>query len=150
MGDTWPDGLPDEAYSRVTRDLASVTADFAAYLDDLPDRLTTRYRCRVRPLTRHERERVVRDLSDAAEGYAVEPDDPDCATVLVARVQEHDGATYAVLAFGVAASALIPDCLCDACDSDSAELIEQAEGFLEAALTGFREHRGPPRSTMPD
>lgn len=78
MGDTWPDGLPDEAYSRVTRDLASVTADFAAYLDDLPDRLTTRYRCRVRPLTRHERERVVRDLSDAAEGYAVEPDDPDC------------------------------------------------------------------------
>ncbi len=135
---TWgPEGPPDEAYSRVTRDLAAVTAEYDAWLDALPSRLVADYRCHVRPTTPAEEAR----LGPVVSAYAVEPDDAACATLLVGRFAagEH-GETLAVLAFGEDRAQVI-DCLCDACDTDSAGLIEEGEQFLAAVLGGVREYR---------
>lgn len=144
MGSRWGDGdPPEEAYSRVTRDLAAVTARYARWLDDLPARLTDGYACEVRELTATERARLER-MMRVEHGYAVQPEDPAAATVLVGRWTSEGGAG-ATLAFGIAAMELVPDCFCDACDVESDELVEQAEDFLGNALGGCTEFRRPHR-----
>ena len=51
MADSWgDDGPPDDAYGRLSRDLAAVTADYAAYLEHLPTRLAAEYVCEVRAM----------------------------------------------------------------------------------------------------
>lgn len=143
MPDTWGDeGPPPEAYSRVTRDLAAVTAGFARYLDELPGELTARYVCRTRDLSEDERQRLRGRGADLDDGWAVEPSDPDSATLLVGRTSFEGGAS-AVLGFGVAALALVPDCFCDACDEDSESLVAETEGFVRAAVDGCVEFRRP-------
>lgn len=146
MGDTWGnEGPPEEAYSRVTRDLAVITAGFAEHLDELPARLLASYDCAVRDLTDDEVGRLSEHQSGFVEMYAVEPSDPDCATLLVGR-QVYEGGTAATLAFGVAAVEAFPDCFCDACDEDSESLVEQLERFLGAATGGCHEFRRRYRS----
>jgi hypothetical protein len=149
MGDRWGEsGPPDEAYSRVTRDLAVVTAEYGRYLDDLPGRLEWCYRCRTRALEEPERRRLdgVRSLlsREGSSSYAVAPEGPDRATLLVVR-SAFEGGAAALFALGVVSSELVPDCFCDACDPDSESLIEQAEGFIQVAIGGCvefrREHR---------
>lgn len=144
MADSWGRaGPPKEAYSRVSRHLAEVTAGFGAYLDGLPPSLLARFDCRVREVTSAEAERLGIDGSVEA-AYAVEPSSPESSTLLVGRATE-DGAVTATLAFGLAQTTLLPDCLCDACDEDSESLVEQAEEFVAAAVQGCREFRGPYR-----
>jgi hypothetical protein len=59
VAEIWgPDGPPEEAYSRVTRDLAVVTAAFAEFLEELPGRLTAEYDCVVRDPDQGEVERL--------------------------------------------------------------------------------------------
>ena len=59
MADSWgPDGTPEEAYSRLTRDLAAVSAGFADYLEELPGRLASAYDCVAREPDRRERSRL--------------------------------------------------------------------------------------------
>ncbi|WP_028645295.1 DUF6226 family protein [Nocardioides sp. URHA0020] len=150
MAARWgPDGPPEEAYSRVTRDLAQVTAGFAAYLDELPGRLTAEFACRSRPLTDAERDRLTLVAGGPGEaGYAVEPADPGCATLLVAR-SVHDGGTALTIGFGRAAVASMPSCFCDACDEESVGLIEQAQDYVDVVTGGSREFRRRHRPRHP-
>ena len=125
MGDRWgPEGPPDEAYSRVSRDLEAVTAAFAAHLDRLRDKLLARFECRVRPATAAELERLGHATHDREEvdAYAVEPADPGSATLLVDRYV-WEGGTSVSLAAGRSAASGAPGCFCDACDEDSDEMI---------------------------
>ena len=147
MGDRWGEnGPPDEAYSRVTRDLAVVTARFSAYLDELPARLEDTYRCRVR--VPHEREvQRLRDVhpgvyADYSTAYAVEPEGRDRATLLVHR-STFEGGASALLALGRVTTADVPDCFCDACDEDSESMIEGAESFVGVLTGGCVEFRRP-------
>ena len=141
MADRWgPDGPPEAAYSRVTRDLAQVTAAFSSYLDALPGALTAAYDCRLRPLTTEEAERVARRVTPVAETYAVEPADPGSATVLVAR-WTHEGGAGATIGFGRAAVEPVPGCFCDACDEESDGLVEQVQRLVDAATAGVTEFR---------
>jgi hypothetical protein len=140
MGDTWGvEGPPDEAYSRVTRDLAEVTGEFGRYLDVLPSRLTSLLVCKVRDWTVAEAERMAEGSLLFSEAYAVEPGDSAGATLLVGR-GFGDG-HWAKLAFGFGSEVGLPTCGCDACDEDSDDLIEEAEVFIRAATGGCREFR---------
>ena len=146
MADTWGDeGPPEEAYSRVTRDLAAVTAGFAEFLDELPARLVASYDCLVRELPDDEVGRLSEQRPGLLSTYAVVPSDPGSATLLVGR-RVYEGGVAVVLAFGVAAVEAVPDCFCDACDEDSESMVEQVEEFVNAATGGCREFRRPYRS----
>ena len=141
MADRWgPEGPPPEAYSRVTRDLAAVTAGFSAWLDTLPGRLTTTYDCVVREPTAAELERLGEPKQPLDEVYVVQPADDRAAPLLVARTT-HDGGAGVLLRTGVAIDEGIPGCLCDACDEDSDSLIEQTEEIVAVAVGGCREFR---------
>ena len=149
MWDTWGDeGPPEEAYSRVSRDLAAVTAGFGKFLDALAESLVARFACRVRPVTAEEAAQLGSDRSFDAV-YAVEPDNAGAAALLIGRATE-DGAQTVTFAFGLAQSASLPDCFCDACDEDSESLIEQSQQFMAAALHGCREFRRPYRPRLGD
>jgi len=140
MGGTWRyDDPPTEAYSRVTRDLAQVTAGFARYLDDLPSRLTATRLCSLRDLNAAETTRLDGGRLSFRQAYAIEPGDPDCATLLVGRGV--DAGHWAVLALGRVTSLGIPSCSCDGCDEDSDDMIDDAESFVEAAVQGCTEFR---------
>src|SRR5262245_42075184 len=130
MGDRWGDeGPPEEAYSRVSRDLRDVTADFARFLADLPVELVGSYDCRVRELTAEERQRLRGKSSDQFdEAYAIQPADPSATTLLIGRERFHEGASVA-LGLGVAIDPGIPSCFCDACDEDSQSLIAQTRRY---------------------
>lgn len=144
VGDTWGrEGPPDEAYSRVSRDLAVVTAGFTAFLDGLPGRLATAFDCTVREPTAEELARL-RRLSGLQldEAYVVEPADPASATLLVGRGTFEHGA-FAVLGLGRGTDALVPTCFCDACDEDSESLADQVEELLAVVTGGFHEFRRP-------
>lgn len=149
MSETWGDeGPPEEAYSRVSRDLVAVTADFGAFLNALADSLVDRFACRVRPVTPDEAAQLGGErIFDTV--VAVEPDNDGAAALLIGRATE-DGAHTATFAFGVTQSASLPDCWCDACDEDSESLIEQSQRFMEAALRGCREFRRPYRPRLRD
>ena len=151
MGDRWgSEGPPNEAYSRVTRDLRAVTAEFAAYLDGLPQRLSGDFDCRVRPMTGEELAQLRPDLDhhpdrpeiDELDAYAVVPSDPACATLLVRRYS-FDGASSVHLAAGIGAETQAPYCLCDACDEDSGEMVRETERFVSMVTSGFREFLRP-------
>ena len=117
-------GPPDAAYSRVTRDLAAVCADFVAWLDRLPGDLTSAYACTVSvdgPLT------------------TITPADPSASPLRLERRDHEDGGTTVVVGFGRQCSEWVTDCLCDACDGDSAEFIEAAEDLLAFVTGGFEE-----------
>jgi hypothetical protein len=144
VGGTWgADGPPSEAYGRVTRDLAAVTAAFAAYLDELPTRLVREYDCELRDPTAEEIDRLPHSSStEFDETHAVQPRRSDCAVLVLARSRDEGGAMVRI-GFGVASSALIPGCFCDACDEDSESLIEQTDEFVHVAVEGCREYRRP-------
>ncbi|MGN6577915.1 MAG: DUF6226 family protein [Nocardioides sp.] len=146
MASTWgPEGPPDEAYSRVSRDLAAVTAGFVVYLDDLPRRLTETFECAVREPTDQERARLGGDRAEHA--YVVQPDGDDRSPLLVGRFT-FEGGTGAVVAGGIAIEEPVPTCFCDACDEDSESLVDQVEELLEVVTGGCREFRRPYRKSF--
>ena len=140
MGDTWGDEAPPEqAYSRVTRDLVAVTAGFADYLDSLPAQLESSFDCRVRPATPDE----VTQLDPSSRGLetsAVEAADPDCAVLLIGRTT-YAGGAQATIAFGRAVHETVPHCFCDACDEDAESMIEQTQTLVAATVGGVHEFR---------
>ena len=147
MGDRWGrEGPPDEAYSRVTRDLRAVTAEFAAYLDGLPQRLRDDFDCRLRPVSGGELERLhphrghdpARPEVEEQDTYAVQPAGAGCATLLVRRYR-FDHASSVQLAAGLGAATQAPYCLCDACDEDSEEMVHETEQFISMVTSGFHE-----------
>ena len=144
MGDTWgDDGPPQDAYERHSRDLAAVTAGFAAYLDELPTRLIAEYECELRQATAREVD-WLRDGTSIEFDHAValHPRSEDCATLLVGRCR-FEGGTTVKIGFGLATTAPIPTCFCDACDEDSESLIAQTEEYVQVAAGGCREFRRP-------
>jgi len=144
VAETWgPEGPPEAAYERVTRDLVAVTAAFAEYLDDLPNRLTAEYDCIVREPDPQERQRLREAGSRALDCFVIAPADPMSAPLLIARASSEGGGTTAVVALGRAIEEMVPDCLCDGCDLDSESLIEEMTEFVDVATHGFREFRRP-------
>jgi len=119
-----PDGPPEEAYSRVTRDLAVVTAGFAEHLENLPGRLTAEYDCIVRDADQEELERLAEAGSRAIDCFVITPVDPLSAPLLIAR-DSFEGGTSADVGLGRAIDEMVPDCLCDGCDLDSESSIAE-------------------------
>lgn len=119
-------GPPAEAYSRITRDLAAVCADFCAWLDQLPASLAARFQCSI-------------EVDEALTTVA--PADPAASSLRIERREHDDGGTIVVLGFGQACSEWVTDCLCDACDGDSAEFIEAAQDLVAVVTGGFDEFR---------
>jgi hypothetical protein len=145
MADSWgADGPPDEAYSRVSRDLRTLTADFATYLDALPGQLTAAYRCAIRAPEPHEQAQVHGNGVKPDEVYAVQPDEPRASGLVVARLR-YDGGASVRLRAGLAIAEDIPICFCDACDEDSESLIAQTRDIVELTVNGFVEFRRPYR-----
>ena len=120
-----------------------MTAGYAEYLAGLPARLSADYDCRVRVLTGEEAHRLGgRRLAS----WAVEPTDPDSATILLAS-SDFEGATSATVGFGIAAQDDVPTCFCDACDENSDSLIQLVEAFIERGRTDSTLGRRPICST---
>ncbi|HSX67597.1 DUF6226 family protein [Nocardioides sp.] len=119
-------GPPDAAYSRVTRDLAAVCADFVAWLDRLPGELGATYDC-----------------STSVDGgvTTITPSDRAASPLRLERREHDGGGTIVVVGFGRQCSEWVTDCLCDACDGDSAEFIEAAEDLVAVVTGGFDEFR---------
>jgi Family of unknown function (DUF6226) len=133
----------DEAYSRVTRDLAQVTAAFKEHMEALPERLTRSYECFLRDLDDDERARLhVGGTQLTTRTYAVDPGDPECAVLLV-REGIFEGGLTVTLAVGRTTDVLLPECFCDACHEDSGDLIEVADRIADLARVGFHEFRRP-------
>jgi hypothetical protein len=147
MADSWgDDGPPDDAYGRHSRDLAAVTAEYAAYLEDLAARLTSEYVCQLREATVDQVEWLLNGSpAELHHVFALDPGVDACATLLVGRGQ-FEGGTTAEIGFGVATRASIPPCFCDACDEDSASLISQTEEYVRIVTAGCREFRRPYRA----
>lgn len=144
MADTWgDDGPPDDAYERHSRDLAAVTAEYAAYLDDLPTRLTTEFACAVRAATVEEVDWLLNGSPlELDHAFVVHPGVDGCATLLIGRGR-FEGGTTAQIGFGVATRASLPSCFCDACDEDSESLISETEQYVRIVTSGCREFRRP-------
>lgn len=145
MGDTWAGQLPPaDAYSRVSRNLSEVTAEFREFIEAVPARLEAEFECVVRPATVSERDRLTEARRGplTATALAIEPSSSDCATLLLST-DLFEGGTMLVLAFGHAVSTLLPICFCDACDEDSESLIEQTNRYVDVATLGCREFRQP-------
>ena len=137
MADSWgDDGPPADAYGRHSRDLAALTAEYAAYLQDLPTRLTSEYICQLQEATVDQVDWLLNGSpTELHDVFALDPGDDACATLLVGRGQFEGGAT-AEIGFGVATRASIPPCFCDACDEDSASLISQTEEYVRIVTAG--------------
>lgn len=119
---------PAEAYSRVTRDLAAVCADFIEWLDTLPEHL----------------EQQFQTSSTTVDGMTViEPASPRAAPLRVERQSHPAGGVGARFWFGHAASGWVVDCLCDACGGTSSEFIEAGQRLVDVVTGGFREYRRP-------
>ena len=131
---------PDEAYSRVTRDLATVTAAYARWLDGLPGRLERSYECSVDETTKQDLRGLTHGI---ARAYVVRPASREAAPLVVGRGQ-YDGGDFAEFGLGHRASELVPDCFCDACDADADGMIEEARSAVVVVTGGFEEwHRWP-------
>ena len=79
---------PSDAYGRHSRDLAAVTAEYAAYLGDLPARLTSEYVCQLREATVDQVEWLLNGSpAELHHVFALDPGVDACATLLVGRGQ---------------------------------------------------------------
>lgn len=145
MSGGWgPDGPPDEAYSRVTRDLRAVFARFVALLEGAPGELTTAFDAVARPATSGEMARLVRcqQYFPVTDAVALVPAAAGASPLILGRwYAADDGVTGGVVAFGELLVSPFPGCWCDACDTDSAEAIDDLERYLEAVTRGFTEYR---------
>ena len=121
-------GPPAEAYSRVSRDLDEVCAEFVTWLDALPSRLTREFDC---------------GTSEQGGDVVVTPTNPAAAPLRIERRGATGGGVVVQMWLGRAASEWVTDCLCDACDGDSAEFIKAAEQMVAVVTGGFREFRQP-------
>ncbi|KQY55937.1 hypothetical protein ASD11_15735 [Aeromicrobium sp. Root495] len=148
MDDRWgEDGPPDEAYSRVTRDVAEVTAGLGRWAEALPARLVETYDAVTREPTDEERALVTRS-GVRPDVRVVEPSDPAASRVVIATSQSEEWGWSVTLGLGRLVVETVPTCLCDACDEESEDLVEMLEEqYLDAATQGFVEFRKRQRRT---
>lgn len=142
MSDRWGDaGPPDEAYSRVTRDVAQVTAGLGRWAAALPARLLETYDAVLREPTHEERALVTR-AGVRSEVRVVEPTDPAASRIVIATSHSDEWGWGVTLGMGRLVVETVPTCLCDACDEESEDLVEMLEEqYLAAATQGFVEFR---------
>lgn len=135
-GDRWgPEGPPEEAYSRVTRDLATLYAPVVDAARGTVDELASHYDVDRRPADRTELARVEGCVSDALEATVLRPRSDD-RSPLVVGVCDLPGVH---LAFGRWASERLPACGCDACDETPEDLLEQLAKVRDLVVGGFAE-----------
>ena len=135
-GDRWgPDGPPEEAYSRVTRDLATLYAPVVEAARRLLDELEAGYDVARRSPTAAELDRVEGCDSDAAETTVIEPPGPDQSPLIVC-VCDLPGVH---LAYGRWVADHLPECGCDACDESAEDLLELLDEARQTAVGGFDE-----------
>lgn len=146
MGDRWGSaGPPEEAYSRVTRDLAVVYAGLPAALDAHLQRLVTDYDATLREAAPDELPRgPVEQPPLDGRAVAVVPADPRCLGLWLVLTDAPTlwGWTAGPSWFG------LPQCSCDACDTDLEELLREldqvtvgATGGMSRQVSGLRRVR---------
>jgi Family of unknown function (DUF6226) len=135
-GDRWgPEGPPDEAYSRVTRDLQTLFAPVVEVARRTVDELAAHYNVDRRPASPADLARVDGCVSDALDATVLEPRSGD-RSLLIVGVCDLPGVH---LAFGRWASEHLPVCGCDACDETPEELLEKLTGVRDLVVGGFGE-----------
>jgi Family of unknown function (DUF6226) len=119
-GDRWgPEGPPEAAYGRVTRDLPTLYAPVVDAARTMIDQLA----------------RVEGCVSDALETVALVPRSDDQSPLIVG-VCDLPGVH---LAYGRWASEHLPACGCDACDETPDELLDLLIGTRDLVIGGFTE-----------
>jgi Family of unknown function (DUF6226) len=135
-GDRWdPDGPPEEAYGRVTRDLPTLYAPVVELARTMIDELAADYDVDRRSVTGAELKRVEGCVSDALETVALVPRSGDRSPLIVG-ICDLPGVH---LAYGRWASEHLPECGCDACDETPDDLIELLTGTRDLVVGGFAE-----------
>ena len=152
MTDRWgPAGPPEEAYSRVTRDLSVVYAGLPGALDERLARLATDFDATVREVSGDE---LPRDggggPAPAGRARVVVPADPRCLSLRLVLTDEPSVRFWTTGPVWLG----VPVCTCDACDTDLVELLEQLDGVIDdvtggmsMAVSGFRRVRVDIHST---
>ena len=136
MGGRWgPDGPPEEAYSRVTRNLQAVFGGLHPHADRLVNDLAARHGAQVTAPTQAEALRLARHL-DLLRAVVVRPPDP-AASPLVMGWTAHPAV---VVAFGNHLSPeIVPTCGCDACDEDLGDAVREVDEVVAGVVGGFDE-----------
>ena len=134
MADRWgPAGPPQEAYSRVTRDLSAVYAGLPVALDERLARLVADVGATVREVSPHE---LPRDAGGgpppSGRALVVVPADPRCLSIWLVLTDEPTVRFWTTGPVWL----VVPVCSCDACDTDLDELLEQLDGVLDDVTGG--------------
>lgn len=129
------EGPPDEAYGRVTRDLATLYAPLLEGARSTIDELATTYDVERRAPSTEEAARVEGCVSDAVETTVLAPRTPD-QSALIVGICDLPGVH---LAFGRWASEHLPECGCDACDERLEDLLDQLSATCRLVIGGFDE-----------
>ena len=133
---TWgSEGPPDEAYGRVTRDLATLYAPLLDTAREMLDDLAASYNVDRRAATPDELARVEGCISDAVETTVVSPRLPDQSPLIVGLCD----LPGVHLAFGRWASEHLPACGCDACGETLEDLVDQLTEARRLVTGGFDE-----------
>jgi Family of unknown function (DUF6226) len=128
-----PGGPPADAYSRVTRDLATVFAGLHMSVDDRVARLVRTYDATARALSDDE---VARLRTPLLRSVAVVPPDAAASPLLVGWT-EHPGVIVAAGDWSGPWPA--PTCGCDACDEDVEDAVYEFDRVVAGVTAGFRE-----------
>ncbi|HYJ66290.1 MAG TPA: DUF6226 family protein [Nocardioidaceae bacterium] len=135
-GDRWgPDGPPEEAYSRVTRDLATLYEPVVEAASNLVDRLEAAYDVTRRPARAAELDRLGACDYDRLEATTLVPASPEQAPLTIGTC-DMPGVH---LAYGRWASEHLPECGCDACDESAEALLQMMSGARDLVVGGFAE-----------
>jgi len=143
-GQRWgTEGPPEEAYSRVSRDLPVVFAPVARRLEALPPQLEERYRVNARTPTLSEATRLTAAQPHwpISRAVALHPSAPGASVLIVGRWDADDGGFGIVVALGEQLAYVFPSCWCDACDTDAEEVLDDLDYYLDAVTGGFIEYR---------
>jgi hypothetical protein len=135
-GDRWGlEGPPEEAYGRVTRDLATLYAPLHDTVREMVDELVAHYDVEHRAASDAERARVEGCVSDLRETTVLAPRSPDQSPLIVGQCD----LPGVHVAYGRWASGHLPPCGCDACDEALEDLVDEFSEVRRVVTGGFGE-----------
>lgn len=135
-GDRWgPEGPPEEAYGRVTRDLATLYAPLHDTVRAMVDELVAHYDVEHRAASDAEQTRVEGCVSDLRETTVLVPRSRDQSPLIVGRCD----LPGVHVAYGRWASGHLPACGCDACGETLEDLVDEFSEVRRVVTGGFGE-----------
>ena len=130
-----PEGPPEEAYSRVSRDIEALYAGLHAIVAQQVAELMRAYDVTDRGLTLAEQTR----LGPHDRGVAIAAVDPASSPLLLG-FPTSPGVAVAFGHWG--GGRQVPSCECDACDLSLAEAVEELNQVIAQVVGGFTERVG--------